>query len=308
MKTDKDIEQLLMSGKKLSLSTHEKALIKSTLLEHATETFKHETPAVPSLWTSWMIRSSISFASLLIVFVGTAYASNDSLPGEPLYAMKVHVVEEMISLTKTNPEERVAYDIKLMENRLVEIKEIVRNNIDIAPENLAVLTDRIDEHVSDVTITLEETSSDQIPHEEKIKMLTKLSGVTKAQIKIAQKAPELTEMAKNIEKRQESASEAVTATIEKLVAHESVANVNEYLSDQITEVGEHVNASTTDEPTRDAVERHLHDVDKALIGKDTTKAIISILEAQQEISTEEYLNIEERTDNLPAEDIESNQE
>jgi hypothetical protein len=308
MKTDNDIENLLMSGNKLSLSVTEKDSIKSVLLEHASATLKHEKRAIPSPWSSWVLRGSVSFASLLIVFVGTAYASQDSLPGEPLYAMKVHVVEEMIALTKTTPEERVAYDIHLMENRLAEIKEIVRQEPETTPEDLVILTDQIDQHVTDVTTTLEEAGSDHIPHGEKIRVLAKLSGVTKAQAKIAKENPELTGVTEAIKETQESTDEALTTTIGDFVTDESAEVVNDYLSDQITDVGEYVNASTTDESSRDTVERHLYDVDEALIDNDATEAITSILEAQQEISTEEYLNIEEGTNNFPAEDTESNHE
>lgn len=308
MKTDNEIEKLLTSGKKLSLSVTEKNSIKSVLLEHASQSLKHEKRSIPSPWTSWVLRGSISFASLLIMFLGTAYASQDSLPGEPLYAMKVHVVEEMIALTKITPEERVAYDIHLMENRLEEIKEIVHQDSYIMPENLVYLTDLVDEHVTDVIATLEETNSEIISYEDKIEVLKKLSGVTKAQVKIAKETTESTETLEALDETQESTTNAINNTVEEFVAEESTESVNEYLSDQITDIGEYVNASSTNESTRDAVETHLYDVDEALTDKDTTEAIISILKAQQDISMEEYLNVEEGTNNLPTEEAESNQE
>ncbi len=296
MKTDKDIENLLMSGKKLSLSVHDKASIKTTLLLYAEKTLKHDTRDIPSPWTSWVLRGSVSFASLLIVFMGTAYASQDSLPGEPLYAMKVHVVEEMIAFTKTTPEEQVAYDIELMEHRLDEIKEIVSQDTDVTSEDLIVLTDQIDEHVTDVTTTLESATSDHIPNGEKIRVLAKLSGVTQAQTKVAKGEPDLAEVAETIKESQESTTDAMATTIEDFVEDESALVVNEYLSDQITDVGEYVNASTTDESARDSAERHLYDVEEALVDGDTAEAIVSILEAQQEIDSEEYLDEDPNTE------------
>lgn len=292
MKTDTDIEELLMSGKKLSLSTHEKALIKSTLLEHASETLKHETRAVPSPWTSWMLRSSVSFASLLLVFMGTAYASHDSLPGEPLYAVKVHVVEEVIGLTKTTPEDRIAYDIQLMETRLEEIKEITMHPPETIPENLDMLTSQIDQHVTDVTATLADTQSNHISHSEKIKVLTKLSGVTKAQAKIAKENPELTEIAATIDGAQDITSDTLTITVDAFIASEPEAVVRTYLSDQITDIEAYVIASTTDVSTRNAIEDHLHNVGEALIENDITEAVNAILTAQQELHSEEYVHEE----------------
>lgn len=307
MKTDNDIEQLLMSGKKLSLSVPEKDSIKSTLLEHASVTLKHETRAIPSPWTSWVLRGSVSLVSLLIVFMGTAYASQDSLPGEPLYAIKVHVVEEMIALTKTTPEERVAYDMHLMENRLEEIKEIVSQDATTAPEDLLTLTDQIDQHVTDVTTTLEDTSSDHISNGEKIRVLAKLSGVTKAQAKIAKGKPEFTETAETINETQESTTDAITTTIEEFVEEDSVEVVNEYLSDQITDVGEYMTASTTDESARDVVERHLYDMDEALIDSDTTEALTSILKAQETITVDLYIEDSYTEENMDSSEIQSEQ-
>ncbi len=296
MKTDKDIENLLMGGKKLSLSAPDKASIKTTLLLHAEKTLKHDTRAIPSPWTSWVLRGSVSFASLLVVFMGTAYTSQDSLPGEPLYVMKVHVVEEMIALTKTRPEEQVAYDIELMEHRLMEIKEIVNQDTVVTSEDLLTLTDQIDEHVTDVTATLEAATSDHIPNGEKIRVLAKLSGVTKAQAKVAQGEPDLAEVAETIKETQESTTDVMATTIDEFVEDESALVVNEYLSDQITDVGEYVNASTTDESSRDSAERHLYDVEEALVDGDTAEAIVSILEAQQEIDSEEYLDEDPNTE------------
>ncbi len=302
MKTDNEIEQLLMSGKKLSLSSHEKASIKSALLEHASQSLKQENRAVPSPWTPWVLRGSASFASLLIMFVGTAYASQDSLPGEPLYAMKVHVVEEMIALTKIAPEERVAYDIHLMENRLEEIKEIVNQDSDTMPENLVYLTDQVDEHVTDVITTLEETDSEIISYEDKIEVLKKLSGVAKAQVEIAKETTESTETLEALDETQESTIDAINNTVEEFIAEESTESVNEYLSDQITDVGEYVSASTTNESERDFAEYHLLDVHEALVDGDTKEAIISILEAQQTIEANNYKSDEAGSSNETVED------
>ncbi len=288
MKTDNDIEQLLMGGKKFSLSSHEKASIKSALLVQASQSLTHEKRSIPSPWTSWVLRGSVSFASLLIMFVVTTYASQDSLPGEPLYAMKVHVVEEMIALTKITPEERVAYNIRLMENRLEEIKEIVSQDLDTTPEDLVYLTDQVHEHVTDVITTLEETDSESISYEDKIEVLKKLSGVIKAQVEIAKEITESTEMLEVINETQEATTDAINDTVEDFVSEESVEFVNEYLSDQITEVGEYVSASTTKKFERDSVEYHLLDVDEALVDSDTKEAIISILEVQQTIEANNY--------------------
>ena len=290
MKTDYNIENLLMSGKKLSLSTHERATIKSSLLEHASETLKYEGQSISSPWIVWAMRGAISFASLLVVFVGTAYASQDSLPGESLYAIKVRVIEEMIAFTKVTPQDRVAYDTSLMETRLDELQALILQEETPQPEDLASVVEQINEHVTHIEDTLETTETSVMTHEEKIHTLTKVSGVAKAQAKIAQKEARFTTISEMVSNSQKSVTDARTSAVEGFVEEESTEVVGNYLSDQIIEVGEQVHTIVTNKNTRDSAERHLYDVDEALIDGDTSEALISILEAQEVMSVDAYLN------------------
>jgi hypothetical protein len=289
MKTDHDIENLLMSGKKFRLDETEKATVKSMLLEHAKDSIRDERTFVPSPWSSWAVRSSLSFASLLIIFVGTAYASYDSLPGEPLYVMKVHVVEEMVALTKVSPDEKVAYDTALMEKRLTELQQLIEIEKAPEPEVLKVVADQIDDHIAHATEVLETSKENELPHESKIDVLTKLSGITKAQSKIAKQEKILAPIVSSLEETDVVASENLVSTVEEFVTEGTPEEVNSYLSEQITDVGEQIQASTTDETVRDTAERHLNDVNEALIDGDTGEALLSILEAQEVIDVDVYL-------------------
>ena len=90
MKNDQDIIELLESGKKHSLSSEERNSIKFTLLDHARKSLSHESRPAFARFSRALLPA---FAVVVFVFIGTAYASKNSLPGDPLYAMKVHVVE-----------------------------------------------------------------------------------------------------------------------------------------------------------------------------------------------------------------------
>lgn len=279
MKKDQDIETLLTSGKNLSLSSNEKNEIKSVLLARATKDIQQKRKSIVSPWSSWIIRSSVSFASLLLVFVGTAYASQDSLPGEPLYAMKVHVVEEMVAITKISPEDKVAYDTILMEKRLEELQQIIVSEDATEPEALEVIATQIDDHVTHTTEVLETSTTDELTHESKIETLAKINGITKAQSKIARQNKELAPIAVSIEEVNDSASETLTSTVEDFINERTPEEVNTYLSEQITDIGTQIQASTTDEVTT----QHLNNVNEALADGKTDEALISILEAQETI-------------------------
>jgi hypothetical protein len=289
MKTNNDMEQLLMSGKNLSLSSHEKASIKSALLEHISQSLKHEKQPIPSPWTSWVLRGSVAFASLLIMFIGTTYASQDSLPGEPLYVMKIHVFEEMVALTKIQPSEHLAYDLSLMETRLKELQTITNQSEIHSPEDLTAVSTQIVAHVTDITKLLETVNESEIPETDKITALSTLSSITKAQAKVIKNESELSSITEITINTQEITSDILNSAIQDFTADQPIESVNEYLSEQLTTISQQLHASTTNETARDTAGQHLQNVDEALISGNTTAALISILEAQQTIESEEYL-------------------
>jgi|GEM_PF-3533428 len=80
------------------------------------------------------LRSIMSFGARMIAMVlvlvlglgsGLTYASDDSLPGDFLYPFKVHVSEEVQSLSKKDSEERASFATKRAERRLEEVKILI---------------------------------------------------------------------------------------------------------------------------------------------------------------------------------------
>jgi hypothetical protein len=80
------------------------------------------------------LRSMLSFGTRLVAMVlvlvlglgsGLTYASEESLPGDFLYPFKVHVSEEIESLSKKDPEERASFATQRAERRLAEVKILV---------------------------------------------------------------------------------------------------------------------------------------------------------------------------------------
>ncbi len=289
MKTEQDIEQLLASGKTHSLSSTDKNAIKSLLLSHATASLQHEVKKAPSPWMTWFLRGSVSFAAVLVMFIGTAYAAQDSLPGEPLYAIKVHVVEEVIALTKTETSERMTYDLSLMETRLSELQALSGQTEILSAKDLEVIGDQIEEHATHLTDTIEITTVAELPHEEKIELLSKLSGITQAQVAITTADDNLTTISEAILDMQTNTDDSLAGVVQDFASEQEAEVVEQYLSEQITEVSEQVTESTTDEATRDFVEYHLTEANDSLADGAITEAIISVLEAQQTIGAEAYL-------------------
>jgi hypothetical protein len=284
MKHDTDIEILVSRGKNLSLRADEKDSIKLMLLTHAAQTIAHEEKPVLSPWTPWVLRASLSFASLILIFTGTAYASQDSLPGEPLYAMKVHVVEEIVSLTKLSTEDKIAYDTELLSRRLEELQLLTLSEESIEPAALEEIAEQINDHVTHTTEVIANSSDETLAHESKIDALVIVNSITKAQSIIVESNQTLATISDSITYVDESASNILMDTVEDFVNENTSEEVNSYLSEQITDISNQIQATTTDQ-----ISEFLNEADEALEEGRTDIALTSILEAQETIDADSLI-------------------
>jgi hypothetical protein len=187
-------EQLLKRGLRVSLRTDERTHIKTALILHATERLQHEVPSRVSFWNV-LVKMSASVAMLLLVIAGTAYASRDSLPGEPLFAVKVHVLEEAVGLTYFEPSERIQYEISLMETRLDELKQLTKDTATATDEVLAEVYALIDSRAEHIASSVSEAEG--LGDTEQIQALLDLSTVVKAHEVVAETTPELRPVARS---------------------------------------------------------------------------------------------------------------
>lgn len=296
MKTEHEIIETLKIGKKLSLFPAEKDAIKATLMAHANESLRHENVRVRTPWITWLLRSSAAFASIVFIAAGTAYAAQQSIPGETLYAVKVHLVEEVIALTKTEPAERTAYDITLMETRLSELKSLAAQEDVATPETLDVVAEQIREHADDITTTLANTDTSEIHHEEKVSTLERLSSVVRAQEKLSKHKSNISAITEPLRATEERVHSSLSTSVEDFADEQPSNALNNYLSSTITEVGETLTASSTNETVRDAAVRHLNDANELITDGKAKDALISAIEAKQAITVDAYLDDTERTD------------
>jgi len=67
--------------------------------------------------------ASIALAILLAIG-GGAYASEQSLPGSPLYPIKIHIIEKARSAVTVTPAARASWEVKRAERRLEELEQL----------------------------------------------------------------------------------------------------------------------------------------------------------------------------------------
>ena len=112
-------EQFLALAQGVRLSPAEHVLIKEAILEKASES--------GSSWILGFKRLTSVVASVLIVTTAggaLAYAAEDSLPGDFLYPLKIHVTEAVRAGLQRTPGEATEWESERAERRLREAEEL----------------------------------------------------------------------------------------------------------------------------------------------------------------------------------------
>lgn len=144
-----DIEKKLESAATgVVLSVSEKSEGRETLqafMQNA-RTRSVPSPFAPTLMT-WL-RPTVALALIFMVGGGVASASESSLPGSPLYPLKVRVVEPIQAALTTSPEGRADFEIERASRRLEEFA-YVSSLPDSNGDSDASLAASLHQHVED---------------------------------------------------------------------------------------------------------------------------------------------------------------
>lgn len=91
----------------------------------ALEDFKNRSMA-PGMYYWFNPRFAVPLAVVLLVGIsgGTAFAAQDALPGEPLYAVKIHVNEKVATALATTPQAKAEVNASIATTRLEEAETL----------------------------------------------------------------------------------------------------------------------------------------------------------------------------------------
>lgn len=144
----------------------------------------HPAQAQSPFWNAFFMRPALAgLAGLLILLgsgAGISFASQESLPSDALYPIKIFR-EELVGLTKTTPKEKAEYGIARVETRLAEATVLAKTN-KLEPELKQKIADTIAKHVIEVeenTRVIEKVSP-EIALETTTKLETSLETNVKA--------------------------------------------------------------------------------------------------------------------------------
>src|SRR3989304_7250564 len=105
---DNKLQNLIDQAKDIKMTTGEKSLLRSALASLPVSVVPVKSPyAIKSHFSTF--GKALVAACLIVVLGGGSltYAAEKSLPGEFLYPIKTNFNEEVIAITKINPEDKI---------------------------------------------------------------------------------------------------------------------------------------------------------------------------------------------------------
>ncbi len=140
-----DIEQLFSRARSVRLSDGAKASVRAELTARINaSTVASTRPAAHFGWFGSSLLRAGSFASLLLLVSGTAWAAEGALPGDTLYAWKTKVNEPARLAFLPTPVARAEWSVELISRRLNEADSLASNGqLDV--ETQAFLEEQLNE-------------------------------------------------------------------------------------------------------------------------------------------------------------------
>jgi hypothetical protein len=164
--------------KQIRMTESEKSrLYKNILNSEAESPFVQPSPFSFSSFHFLLAHRVVTMSLILVVsFTGLVYASDDALPGEALYSMKVSMLEPMLDQFNYSVEKRIEWEEEKVERRLQEAEALVeRDELD---EKLTVeLEERVEKSSRAFATAVEEEAKlkSEDPEERKQKFRNKIN-------------------------------------------------------------------------------------------------------------------------------------
>jgi hypothetical protein len=116
-------EQLHTAGNEIRMNRAERSRVHMALRAKMQESEKSPF-SIPSPFMTVLPRAVVAFALIVVISGGTAYAAEGSLPGDPLYAVKVDALEPIEGSLQFGDSAKAAWNAKIANRRLDEAQSL----------------------------------------------------------------------------------------------------------------------------------------------------------------------------------------
>lgn len=116
-----------------------------------------------SIFTIRNMIKGVSLALSVLIIVGGAgvsYASQDTLPGDRLYKVKINITEEIEETLAITKDAKIQVQANKVERRLSEAQTLV-NKKTLSPENKIIVKENLERNVEKITKTIEKLEADE---------------------------------------------------------------------------------------------------------------------------------------------------
>jgi hypothetical protein len=288
--TEEELIRKMTPLRQVVLSEHERVLMKQELLTYAQ--FHTPAPATsprPSA-TSWLATHIWRVGTLVTmvvctVMVGTGYIAQASLPGEPLYGVKVEVVEPLVGLTHIDHQAQLEYHVTLLKRRLEEVA-LLQTDSELSTSSVAEVVAVVTEHVANAELLLTESDLHDLSDQVVLAARADMYALTEAHAKLVEPVAD------------ESISELVDVTADRYVAEVAsftatspTEEVGAYVQDVLSDI--HITLQEDSDvlasSTIDTAVQHIEDAAGALQAQDLEEALLRASAADHALEVELYL-------------------
>lgn len=282
MKSERDsLENIFAPAKESGFTASERQDMWHSLKSYA-EFHPAKAPFPKKVFSRNILSWAGTITAGLLLFVGTGYAAQQSLPGDSLYALKVEVVEPIMGTLEISEADKLAYHVTLLERRLDEVQQLEEEGV--AGEGISsVSSEYVEEHVSDLLAVVSSDSDETLPEEMVLGTLSRARGIARAH--------EITHDASfsNIEATEAIGRLDTAYEMEAtLFAQEHPSQALTYIESILEEFDEATTASSTDS-LEEVSQAELSEVAEALEEGSIDEALQSASDIQEEILVTEYL-------------------
>lgn len=204
---------------------------------------------------------------------------NSSLPGSALYSIKTDIIEQLDTSVQLSDESRAHAQIRLLENRLDELKKLAKRD-DISDDALAKLQTVADRHRATFMDTLGDTQSGSTTVAE-LRMIADFSHIASAMEVIAENDGRMKAFGDYVEDVRREAVNAYRDKIDRFVERETPENIFNLIATNLTAVSTALENENLTKDTINDAETYIARVEPSLTEGDYPRALNAIAEAMR---------------------------
>jgi hypothetical protein len=117
------LNKIKQAAQSIRLSHDEKALMRARVLPDAPSLRPQRSPYTIH-WISMRMSSVVALLLIVVMGSGTVYAAKGSLPGDPLYTLKISVAEPLEGALAVSPQAKANFQASIVEERMQEAETL----------------------------------------------------------------------------------------------------------------------------------------------------------------------------------------